>query len=580
MSILKQVNRKKMIYITRFAIVSVTSLPTRSSHFAVKSRIGSNTLLTKQVMPTINSSANFQEEFRVNSTYYRQKSTINTTSVGSGFEYLKKPLKFCLQQDRKTIQGKRSKTLTIAKAEIETTDFIGINQPILKMIRFDLKNPKKHRITPFLIFAIQISMDATPKSIPILLHTAIQSELKIFFSNNETQNNASETIKKEKRLSVNSQPREFEQQIKRQKQIKVLQSEELTGYTNSISSFGSNVTFLSELSSKSATSKNSKQGKIQEKKNKPEYQSQDDLLKLCVSQQEKKQIQQLGRLINKKKKLNIEKKRSLRYIKKAKKKIKLFKIKQKKCYLILSSDEKEFYTTKVKLYNHKNIVAKITSKFEEMKENKGQIEDLNEINHLLQQLQKINKECFNQQNLFHDVKDIGKITNSHKDLKVKEKDNEEKAIEKKLKIKKLKKEIEQKKMLLMKQKAQLKEINMKRNQLKTMKKKDQQKIKLIFQNNNQEKKLFAKKSKQHNNKKKEYSQLEIQKKNLLLLQKENKSKYIYERKINEKIKQITNLKSSRQVQINELKNLIKTKQKLKMSLNNEKIITKFPDRAK
>ncbi|KAJ3430652.1 hypothetical protein M0812_23667 [Anaeramoeba flamelloides] len=290
----------------------------------VKSRIGSHTFLTKRVLPAVNSSANFQEEFSVNSAYYRQKSKTNSKSVGSGFEYLKKPLGFSLQQDRATY-GKRSKTVTIAKAEIETTEFIGINQPILKMLRFDLKNEKKHKITPFLIFAIQISVKITSKSIPILLHTAIQSELNQFFQKNkkekenESENdnnnnnnqkkkkkqnkNSKEKVYKNEKISKGNQPKELEQ-ILFEQQNNFTHSEELTEYTESVSSFGSDITFLSDLSSKSTTTQFSKKGKIMKKKKYAKNNSdnsKNNVYNLLNKQNEKKRVSHLGIAIQKKK---------------------------------------------------------------------------------------------------------------------------------------------------------------------------------------------------------------------------------------------------------------------------------------
>ncbi|KAJ3451473.1 golgi membrane protein [Anaeramoeba flamelloides] len=615
MSKLKRVNRKKTIYTARFAIVAATSLPSRSSPVLVKSRIGSHTFLTKRILPATNSSANFQEEFSVNSTYYRQKSKGNMTSVGSGFEYLKKPLRFCLQQDRSR-NGKRLKSVTIAKAEIETTDFIGINEPILKMIRFDLKNPKKHKITPFLIFAIQISVKITSKFIPILLHTVIQPELKKYLKNNEKDNeketkNAnqnsnenekekeSETdlgIKNKTTKSISLKPKELEQII-REQENNFTHSEEFTEYTESVSSFGSDITFLSDISSKSTTTQISKKGKkIKKKKlvnNKITKNSKNSVYNLLHDPNEKRKVRHLGSEIQKKKNIVLQKKRVVKGFQNAKKKMKLFKQQQKSRYFLLSSSEKELYNLKQKLSENQNIVNDIRSKFEEMKLNKDQIEDLNEIKNYIRQLQKIKQNKSHKKNAKRTKKkkkgkekDNGKEMKEEEEKDIKEKGKgkrkgkeEEKAMEKKLKIEQLKNEIEKKKMLLMKKKAQLKEINYKTKQSKVKSKKSKQKIKKIqklIDNNQEEKKTLEKKIKKQNKKKKEFNRLKENEKKIGVSQMQNEIKKRYDKMRNEKIEKIPMLKLSLKSKIKELVSLRnEKKKKIATYQNNEIILKKF-----
>ncbi|KAJ3451959.1 stress-induced-phosphoprotein [Anaeramoeba flamelloides] len=622
MSKLRRVNRKKIIYTARFAVVSVTNLPSRSSPVLVKTRIGSHTFLTKQVLPAVNSSANLQEEFSVNSTYYRQKSKTNSKSVGSGFEYLKKPLRFSLQQDR-TTNGKRLKTVTIAKAEIETTEFIGINQPILKMIRFDLKNPKKHKTTPFLIFAIQISVKITSKSIPILLHTAIQSELNQFLNKNEKEKenenkneneNSNEKVSKNVKISKGNQPKELEQ-ILLEQQKNLTHSEEFTEYTESVSSFGSDITFLSDLSSKSTTTQISKKGKkIKKKKfvnNKNTSNSKNNVYNYLDKPNEKKRVRQLSSEIQKKKNIIIQKKRVIKGFKEAKKKMKIFKQHQKSRYFLLSSSEKELFNLKVKLSKNQNFVNNLRSKFEEMKLNQDQIEDLNEIKTYIDQLQKINKNFNNQQrdkdnnnnssNKYNknnnnnnnkekekktkrkETKKLRKkVKKKGKEKEIKEEEEEEgkgkgKGMRKKSKMKQLKNDIEQKQMLLMRKRAQLKEINFQMNQSKTKQKKNKQKIKKLKQliNDNQEKKKALEKTiKKQNKKKKEFNNLKKNEKKIGVSQMQTEITERYDKMRNGKIEQISMLKLSLKSKIKELVSLRNEKKKQIATYQNNEILYK------
>ncbi|KAJ3437642.1 zinc finger ccch-type-containing 11a [Anaeramoeba flamelloides] len=193
MSSFRRVTRKKTVLFLRFAIVSVSCLPSQSSPIFIKSKIGSSKFETKYLLPT-KKIINFQEEFSANCTYYREATKKRAHDIGSGSEYLPKPLNFSLEQERST-NKKRCKIERIGKAKIETTDYIGVHEPLLKMIMFKLKNPKKHTTTPFLIVSIQIFADNTSKSVPLLKTLSIQLQVKQFLKKQKVKLGATKKLK-------------------------------------------------------------------------------------------------------------------------------------------------------------------------------------------------------------------------------------------------------------------------------------------------------------------------------------------------------------------------------------------------
>ncbi|KAJ3430653.1 neurofilament triplet m protein-like protein [Anaeramoeba flamelloides] len=166
--------------------------------------------------------------------------------------------------------------------------------------------------------------------------------------------------------------------------------------------------------------------------------------------------------------------------------------------------------------------------------------------------------------------------------KKKDRDKEE-GIGRISKIKELKNGIQYKKMLLMKKRAQLKEINYKNNQSKAKQKKSKQKIKKLKQliNKNKEKKnILEKKIIKHNKKKKQFNRLKKNEKKIGVSQMQTGIKKRDDKMRNEKIEQISILKLSLKPKKQELNEISKFgplffEFSLLKNQNNENLLKKF-----